>query len=579
MHCGFAVSLLCLLLLPWAAAQQEDDVIIETGDDTPVPPAVQPSTPAAPPAPTATPAPAPRDDTAEAEAVTEKDTGEGELPDWLLEEEAVIRSAQQRAGATTADRQYAGREPEYRYPLHNITVADLPPVMTEEADQHVVSESHLFSVSGGDSLRMGAIAARADDLFRRVSAMLKLDTSWKNSISIRLIGQVSDAPRVNPVRTRVRIIGHTPNFQIRIYSGGGVDLQKLDNAVITMVLYERALRDLSADEYPDVVSLPDWLVTGVQQALRFRTGQVDRALYRRLFDRADMMSPEEILAAEKPWALDRTSRQVYEVSCGVLMLCLMESPAGMDQLKSLIMEAASMEGTPKEMIMRHFHELGVDSTLLNKWWALELAAIAMPRASEALTPLESERRLAEALTVIYYDAETETPRPLTVDNAYALLEYPEWRKLIGTNVERLIELSGTCFPAYRPIVVEYSRVLADLLNGADADEVQNRLGPLQELRRAYVTAATRGRDYLDWYEITHLGKENSRSFDAYWEAMQLLRKETVASETPMSRYLEDVEALYKLPAGSPLPRRLLEALQPAAPEKEAGQGGDEPDAR
>lgn len=570
MRCGFAVSLLCLLLLPWAAAQQEDDVIIETGDDTPAAPAPQP-------APTAIPAP--RDDAAEAEAVAEKDTGEGDLPDWLLEEEAVIRSAQQRAGSSTADLQYAEREPEYRYPLRQPTVADLPPVMTEEADQHVVSQSRLFSVSGGDSLRMGAIAARADDLFHRVCAMLKLEPTWKNAISIRLLGQVSDAPRVNPVRTRVRIIGNTPNFQIRIYSGGGIDLQKLDNAIITMLLYERALRDLAADEYPDVVSLPDWLVTGVQQALLFRTGQVDRALYRRLFNRADMLSPEEIVATEKPWALDRTSRQVYDVSCGVLMLCLMESPAGLDQLKSLIMEAASMEGTPKEMIMRHFHELGVDSTLLNKWWALELAAIALPRASEALTPLESERRLAEALTVIYFDADTETPRPLSIDNAYALLEYPEWRKLIGTNAERLIELSSTCFPAYRPIVVEYSRVLADLLNGADADEVQNRLGPLQELRRAYVTAATRGRDYLDWYEITHLGKENSRSFDAYWEAMQLLRKETVASETPMNRYLEDVESLYKLPAGSPLPRRLLEALQPAAPEQEAGQGGDAPDAR
>ena len=33
-----------------------------------------------------------------------------------------------------------------------------------ESDQHVVSQSRMFSVSGGDSLRMGAIATKADEV-------------------------------------------------------------------------------------------------------------------------------------------------------------------------------------------------------------------------------------------------------------------------------------------------------------------------------------------------------------------------------------------------------------------------------
>lgn len=584
MHKGVLITVFCFLLLPWAAGQ-EDVVILENEDTTPVPTKadVENTGHAAAPAPTAEtkkqtapaqpapPAPQPPPERNET-AVTD----EGELPDWLLEEEeGVIRQAQQAAGERTSDHQFdpetLNDEPEepfdisklpleYRYPLAPRQKPRRSVAVEAEADEQVVSHSRLFTVSGGDALRMGAIASRADDLFRQVCGMLKLDTQWKNPISIRLVGKTTDLPKLNPIRTRIRIIGNTPNFQIRIYPGGGIDLTRLDNAIVAMVLYERALRDMAAEEYPDTINLPDWLVTGVQQAVMLRSGNTDRSLYKRLANRAEMLSPEEIVSTEKPWTLDAATRQIYDVSCGVLILALMDSPAGMDQLKSLLAEVATVEGTPKEIITRHFHELGVDSSLLNKWWALELAALALPRSTDALTPLESEKRLKEALTLIYYDPESETPRPLTIDNAYDLLAYPGWDKLVPGCVERLVELSVNCFPGYRPIVIEYSRVVADMMDGADADALQNRLGPLQELRRAYVAAATRGRDYLDWYEITHLGQENSRSFDAYLEAMQVLRHEDKGADTAMGRYLDDIEALYKQPADAPLPERLQQQL-------------------
>lgn len=577
--------LIPVALLPWAAAQQEDDVILEDADGTPAltPAEFQRAGKGGSTAASETPPAPPKEEQDKAEA-----SDEGEIPDWLLEEQTIIREAQQAAGRTTADHQTAPQdaaadEPpappdpaelplHYRYPIEPPQRQTDLPRPVPEADQHVVSQSRMFSVSGGDSLRMGAIATRADEIHKQVCNMLRLDTEWKNAISIRLLGQTTDPPRPNPVRTRVRIIGGTPNFQIRIYPGGGIDLTKLDNAIITMVLYERALRGLTPDEYPDVITLPDWLVTGIQQAAQWKTGKADRGLYRNLFNRADMLAPEDIVATEKPWLLDAATKQIYDVSCGVLLLCLMDSPAGLDQLKHLLADAATAEGTPKEIIMRHFHELGVDAELLNKWWALELAALAMPRSSEAMTPLESEKQLAEALTLLYFDPETRTPKPLSVDNAYALLEFEDWRKLLPGAVQRLVELSATCFPGYRPIVTGYTQVLADLLQGASADDVQNALGPLQELRRGYLKAAIRGRDYLDWYEITHLGKANSRSFDAYMESMQNLRKGDNQPDTQMTRYLDDIEALYRQEPNSPLPERLLKQLKP---EEKPAEGEEE----
>ncbi len=430
------------------------------------------------------------------------------------------------------------------------------PADTPVEDSHVVSQSRMFSVSGGDGLRMGAIASRADEIYQQVCDFLGVDKRWKYAVSIRLLGQPDDAPVPNPIRTRIAVISGEPNFQIRIYPGGGLDVNRLTNAIITMVLYERALRDVPANSFPETVNMPDWLVTGVQQALLWKRGRVDRRLYQNLFSRAEMLSPEEIISTAAPWKLDASSRQVYEISCGVLMMCLINQPGGQASLRELVAEAATVEGTPREIISGHFHTLGVDENALSKWWAMQLAEISALRATEALTPLETEKRLAEALMVMVYDPVTGVPRPVSMDDVYALTEVEDWRELVKPNLEQLIDLSMGCFPGYRLIIADYCRVISELTQGAGPDEVQDILGPLSELRRAYMTASIRGRDYLDWYEITHLGGEKSGSFDAYLDAMKVLRREQPGPATPISRYLDDIEALHSLEPGESLPEHL-----------------------
>jgi hypothetical protein len=88
-----------------------------------------------------------------------------------------------------------------------------------------------------------------------------------------------------------------------------------------------------------------------------------------------------------------------------------------------------------------------------------------------LTPMETEKQLAEALTIVTYDAETQLPRNLSADNVYALLELPEWRAQIRPLVDRLMQLNLHCFPGYRAIIVEYCRAYSELLKGSTADAV------------------------------------------------------------------------------------------------------------
>lgn len=538
---------------------QADDTIVETDDGSSINPDAADSVGAEAVAPVPPPPSAPEETPQIPEETTPSPAATEHPAEPMAEDIAAQDAERLRAtGEPPADEpQPPAATPAPPAPQPTSLPATNGNYFVPEGDDTVVSQSGMFSVSGGDSLRMGAIATRADDICKRLLNLLHLEGKHVYTVSIRLIGSASDSPQPNPIRTRIRIIGEQPNFQIRIYPGGGIDLERLDGAIITMVLYERALRELEPGAYPDTVSLPQWLVTGIIQTMQWRSGQVDRELYKKLFARAEMLPPESIIAEEAPDKLDAASRQLYDVSCGVLMMSLLSREGGADQLKTLLAEAATAEGTPKEILAAHFHELGLDKDLLNKWWALQLADLALPRSQEALTPLETERQLSEALTVIYYDPETETPRPLQLDNVYELTAQENWRDLVEPNVERLVALSAFCFPDYRPIIAEYCRVIAELTNGADVDSVQNSLGPLQELRHAYLSAAIRGRDYLDWYEITHLGKENRRSFDTYLEAMRLLRREAPGPDTAMSRYLDDIESLYKQGADAPLPGSLL----------------------
>ena len=438
-------------------------------------------------------------------------------------------------------------------------------VNPEGEDQHVVSQSRMFSVSGGEALRMGAIASRADALRAQLVSLLNCGNRWRYAISIRLLGRYEDPPSRTPVRVRVRVIDKEPNFQIRIFCGGGIKLERLDRALIATMLYEFALRDLSGDELPDQVNMPDWLVTGLYQAILCRQGKADRRAYQSLANRAEMPDPEKIVNVKTPWKLDAASRQVYDVSCGVLIMCLLHRPGGDGSLRELIKAAALSDEEPQRIIARFFLELSDHEERLSQWWALELAAYAAPLADEMLTPPESDKALSEALTLRYFDPYTALVRPISLDDAYTVTGLEDWQSQVQTNIDQLLRLSHRCFPGYRVIINEYLRAINEMVQGASADEVQAILGPVRELRKAYMVTGIRGRDYLDWYEISTRGGDHPVDLEGYMEAMRLLRQEEPGPTTAISRYLDDIEALHTLPEGEGLPPRLRELMKKLHP--------------
>ena len=506
---GMKVAGLCLLCA-CAYGVQEDTPVVES--PTPLPPVDEPGT------------------------RLEDQPAVEDLPDWLID----IPPEQPGDAAPSA-------RPIQQY---------------VKADEHVVSSSRMFSVSGGDALRMGAIATHAEELRSRLYKLLGIGSKWKYPVSIRLLGNTADAATPNPIRTRVRLMGSSPDLQIRIFAGGGISIDKLDAALVTILLYEYAMRGIQPEALPDYLEMPPWLIAGIRQAILWKQGRADRRLYRNLFSSSEMMSPESIMDTAEPDKLDAGSRQLYEVSCGVLIMGLLREKHGADQLRNLLAESLTQEGRLQEVLGTHFHSLETDGNSLSKWWALELAALSEPNVMETLTPIETEKLLSEALLVTAMDKETRVPYFVSVADVEELVKVPGWREMMRGCTDRLSELSLRCFPGYRSIVMEYVRAIGELLNGSKLEDVAAILTPLRELREAYKEASIRGRDYLDWFEITRLGNTQRENFDHYIESMRMLRRETPGPSTPISRYLDDIEALHSLKEGEALPERLRKAAHP-----------------
>lgn len=453
-----------------------------------------------------------------------------------------VASAQEVGNTDTSSADYAAPEAE-----------EVPkPADGSAKSARVISKSGQFTVTAADSLLAGAVAIKADEIRNELIRLLSLPKTFKHKICINLVGR-ADSPSVSqPIRSHINIIPGELSYEIRVHLGGGINLEKLHTEIISMLLYERSLRNINTEAFPDEVTLPPWLLTGIDQAILWNTGKIDRNIYSSLFKRAEMLNAEQILGYKSPETLDASSRLVYNASCGVLIMSLLNQKGGKDALLSLLDQAVLGEGDLREIIERNFQSFRLNDAALHKWWALQLAQLSTPKVTESLSPTETEKRLTEALLFIHYDEDTQTPLPISLDDVEAAVSLPDWQAQSRRVLDQLVHLSIRCFPGYRPIIAEYCRMIAALQNGMSAENAIQMVAPLIELREAYITASLRARDYLDWYEITHLGNR-SASFSSYLDTMKILRSAPEHARTDISDYMDDIQALYRLPAQAPLP--------------------------
>ena len=436
--------------------------------------------------------------------------------------------------------------------------AGLPAAMEEQPIKRQpftsVSASKQFHVIGQDSLLAGAIATRADAIRTALVKILKQPDEWKNKIIIRLVGEPGSPVPANPIRTQTLIVGNNLSYNIFIHLGRGINQDRLRHAVVSTLLYEMMLRTVDPEGLPDKVALPPWLIAGLEQAVLWHQNEADRAMYSTLFQQSGIMTPEEIVNCREPEKeLDATSYAAYQTSCGALVLCLLNQKNGPEGMKQLLDQAILGNDDPKNLIKRHFPQLSLTPSSLHKWWTLQLSRMATPPLTETLTITETERHLQEALTLVKYDPDTRTTTTFPLDDLEQANALTDLNRQLANVSSSLLNLSRRSFPAYRPVIVEYAKLVALMQTGKiNGRKAAPKIGQLREIRELSMKTARRVRDYMDWYEInTRSG--TGKAFASYAAAVKLLREQDQPANTPISRYLDDIEKLYTLPAKAPVP--------------------------
>ncbi len=401
-----------------------------------------------------------------------------------------------------------------------------------------VSRSGMFRVSGGDSAQRGSVALLLEQTKDDFEALLKDNSvetekrlenapirltpkggldDFKVPVDVILSGKQGDAPPPRSVIYELIVTPHSFMLRIRAHLARGIDNEQLERAALTVMLYERALRDSKPEGYDEILVVRPWLVEGLIEAGKWRTNRTDRRLYEGVFRQGGGFTADEIfeLPEENYRRLDGASRLSFRALSGALVMALLEQPDGRGAFQAFTGEAARFAGEMPVLLRKHFPQLNLSGNSLQKWWVLKLAQMVQPQLTEVLTVRDTELALDEALRFHLRDAEgNATSHGIEEWKRITELKEQERIEAIRPAEDALTRLSYRCFPSYRALLVEYQGILRDVAAGKDGAETRKRIDELLNQRRTRMERALRARDYLDFVEISE-ARELSGEFEDY----------------------------------------------------------------
>lgn len=412
-----------------------------------------------------------------------------------------------------------------------------------QPEERSLSRSGMFRVSGGGPemrAQRGAVALLLEETKDDFEALMmelkdpaeqqvknpnafvtpetKLD-DFKIPVDVVLVGKPGDAPLPKSVAYELEHTSHSFHLRIRIHLARGIDNELLQRAALTILLYERALRDSKPEEFgsaKEALVVRPWLVEGLIEARKWRTNSADRRLYEGVFKQGGGFTMDELfeLTDRNLMQLDSTSVLTFRALSGALVMALLEQPHGKGAFKAFCGEAARFSGEMPVLLRKHFPELNLSEKSLAKWWALTLAKLVQPKLTEVLPIRDTETMLDDALVFHTRDADGNAVNR-GIDAWQVILGLDEGERLeaIKPADAGLIRLSYRCFPSYRPILSEYQQILRDISVGKDRD-IGKRVAELGEQRKVRLERATRARDFMDFIEISQ-ARELSGQFGDY----------------------------------------------------------------
>lgn len=430
-------------------------------------------------------------------------------------------------------------------------VAELVVPVTQDqapmAPPSVMSRSKQFRVSGGSPLTRAAAAILAEQAKDDFLGILGEADAWKTPVVILLHGEIGQAAPQRTIATRLWLVDGVYHLQLDKHLGPGIETESFREAVTSLLIFARTIQTHQEGLGDEAMRVPVWLRVGLNEASAWRNGQTDQNIYATVYRQGGLYQLNDLFeVSDKAFAaLDASTRATYRVSAGSLVMALLEQPGGKQGFRSLLGQVALYEGETPMLLRQYFPELNLSKKSLDKWWALQLANKGdMNLLTDVMGIVETEDHLAK---VLFLDLPLE-------GGALDRVSIDQWRRLealderarvsaIKSAQAGLVRMSYRCFPSYRPLLVEYQKVLIRMMQ-APKQSLATSLDELSKAREIMLSKAARGRDYLDWFEITR-ARETSGAFDDYLKLKEELEIQKRARGDGISSYLDRLDEAFR----------------------------------
>ncbi len=430
----------------------------------------------------------------------------------------------------------------------------LPGVLFGQLDK-TSSVGGRLTVYGGNAALRVAMVQDAEILIRDLDALVGVLEGRPIPINIRLYA-AQEGKGFQIAREFLQTEEAEQKYQLqvdlRLGRGNSLDQGRLDRVLLEMLLMERSLRSLPAEQVVQRVEIRPWLLDGVSEAILWSRNKGDRRMYASLVDSGGWVEVEKLTDRRQVGELDVLSRELFRASSGALVMALLAQPQGKVSMKNFLGKVAVHEGEQLSLVRSYFPQVNLGARGLERWWMLQVAAMSERKLTEAMTVPETEAQLVSSLELHLTDVEGR-PFRVGIDawRQVAALETREERlEAVRPAADLLAHLSFRCFPTYRPVIGGYLQLLSDLATG-EAKEPEVVLGNLRIFREAEGKRYDQLLDLMDWYHLSTVKKE-SGEFEDFLRLRGNLRrgeggKGDLLKGDPLHQYLDEVQKLFDLP--------------------------------
>lgn len=401
-------------------------------------------------------------------------------------------------------------------------------------------------------------------------------------LNVRLKGRITDIRSGPSTMMNVEILpDDTYLIVLDVFLHANFDNGELERRFIESLLLDRMYAPQRTNGLEKRSrGLPAWLIVGTQELIKHRRSGRHSEAYAQIAQSLEMLPVQEIITAPEPAAdADSMTREIYSASAAALVAAfseladgsatvadnLGERMKGAEKVFEFLAKLPYHQGDQIGLLRETFPELRGSAGALDKWWALQIAAMGKLSAFEFYS-WEQTRDAMNLILAMTIPAETTDPEERKGLKKYLpgsqpaeewtgnfrdfdeYLDHPNAAGILRGKKLLFEQLRHRGFPLYRRVAEGYERA-AELLARDEKRGVKKALEQLDSEFMAINQSMSTATDVMNHFEATQIG-EKSPDFEKYRRVEAQLERDERArelegSDDPFSKYLKEFEAEFE----------------------------------